>query len=241
VIDAMTYERIWTQITGVVVAVGVGISILLLRPFVTVAAVALISLAAFMILGLVTDSLHPQTRPAGHSIGRLLARSLSIGGAVIGFAAFFAVSYPVALLLLVVLVSTSPPVMRRLRGRPKRELRVDPENAENAENPARAIGDAAVSGTTESLSPAVCEETDLSATDVTELCRLLRHTFWDLRDTSDPAEKLRLVAHRQRIIDELALRDPEAVLVWLRSGARASGSPEKYFQPKPHSSGSDPA
>lgn len=234
----MRYERIWTQITAVVVAVGVGISILLLRPFVTVAAVALISLAAFMILGLVTDSLHPQTRPAGQSMGRLLARSLSIGGAVIGFAAFFAVSYPVALLLLVVLVSTSPPVMRRLRGKPKRELKVD---ADNADNPGKANEDADMSEATESLSSAVCEETDLSATDVTELCRLLRHTFWDLRDSSDPAEKLRLVAHRQRIIDELARRDPEAVLVWLRSGARASGSPEKYFQPKPHSSGSDPA
>jgi hypothetical protein len=238
VIDVMRYERIWTQITGVVVAVGVGISILLIRPFVTVAAVALISLAAFMILGLVTDSLHPQTRPAGRSTGRLLARSLSIGGAVIGFAAFFAVSYPVALLLLVVLVSTSPPVMRRLRGKPKREAKLD---AENADSPATAKRDAEASEATESLSSAVCDETDLSATDVTELCRLLRHTFWDLRDTADPAEKLRLVAHRQRIIDELARRDPEAVLVWLRSGARASGSPEKYFQPKPHSSGSDPA
>jgi predicted lipid-binding transport protein (Tim44 family) len=171
----------------------------------------------------------------------LLARSLSIGGAVIGFAAFFAVSYPVALLLLVVLVGTSPPAIRRLRRQPKREPKVDAENAENAGNSGSANGDAEVSEETESLSSAVCEETDLSATDVTELCRLLRHTFWDLRDTSDPAEKLRLVAHRQRIIDELARRDPKAVLVWLRSGARASGSPEKYFQPKPHSSGSDPA
>lgn len=231
--DVVAYARVWTQITSVITAVGVGMSILLLSPFVTLAAVALISLAAFMILGLVTDSMHP-TMPAGNSLRRLLVRALSVGGGVIAFAAIFAVSYPVALLLLILLVTTSPPVVRRLRRLPKREVHVD------AEKVATPNGDAGVSRGTESVSLPACEGPDLSATDVTELCRQFRHTFWDLRDMADPHEKLRLVAQRQGIIDELTRRDPEAVLVWLHSGARASGSPEKYFQPRHHPSGSDP-
>jgi hypothetical protein len=72
------------------------------------------------------------------------------------------------------------------------------------------------------------------------LCVQLRRTFWELRDASDAEQVLRLVTRRQRIIDELTRRDPDAMAVWLRSGARASGSPERYFQAGPRSDGPDP-
>lgn len=66
-------------------------------------------------------------------------------------------------------------------------------------------------------------------TDV-EICYLWRHSFWDLEEARTLERRNRIVALRQRILDELTRRDPLAIDAWLASGARASSSPERFFE-----------
>jgi hypothetical protein len=81
----------------------------------------------------------------------------------------------------------------------------------------------------------------LGAMQVSELCVLWRVTFWDLRDATDPDERLSIAVRRQELLDELVRRDPEAMREWLVSGARASGGLERFLAGRPRRRGSDAA
>lgn len=67
-----------------------------------------------------------------------------------------------------------------------------------------------------------------SLTDV-ELCCLWRHSFWDLKSATSADARAQIVMYRQEILDELTRRNAAAVAAWLASGARASSSPERFF------------
>lgn len=65
-------------------------------------------------------------------------------------------------------------------------------------------------------------------TDV-QLCCLWRHSFWDLNHAPFTDERERIVLERQKILEELTRRNASAIEAWLASGARASSSPERFF------------
>lgn len=82
---------------------------------------------------------------------------------------------------------------------------------------------------------AVASEPDPAPTDSlrrltdVELCCLWRHSFWDLESATSADARARIVMYRQEILDELTRRNASAVAAWLASGARASSSPERFF------------
>ncbi|MFD7160436.1 hypothetical protein ACFV9C_38005 [Kribbella sp. NPDC059898] len=63
-----------------------------------------------------------------------------------------------------------------------------------------------------------------------DLCSEWRQTYVDLQQARTPAARLRVVMRRQRCLDELERRDPDALHTWLSLAASASGDPTRFFE-----------
>ncbi|MHA7155883.1 hypothetical protein [Arthrobacter sp. TMN-50] len=64
-----------------------------------------------------------------------------------------------------------------------------------------------------------------------DLCRIWRCTYLVVIRASTAHDLNRLGTLRGDCLDELERRDPAAFAAWVKSGARASGDPEKFFAP----------
>jgi hypothetical protein len=62
-----------------------------------------------------------------------------------------------------------------------------------------------------------------------ELCRAWCASFLALQETPWQSQRILIVAERQRYLDEFARRNPEGLLAWLASGARAGANPGRYM------------
>ena len=62
-----------------------------------------------------------------------------------------------------------------------------------------------------------------------ELCRTWRGTYLRVIGAGTFEELSRLYSLRRACLDELEVRDPVAFASWIKTGARASGDPEKFF------------
>lgn len=70
---------------------------------------------------------------------------------------------------------------------------------------------------------------DVAALADAELCRAWVATFDTLQPAPDWMTLERVALLRQSYLDELERRDPEALVAWLHSGARASSNPGRYL------------
>jgi hypothetical protein len=226
----MRCNRWWAGLLALLIAAGVGVAALVWSPLVCVAAVGLISLFVLAVLEVFAGPPPAPGRPKPSLLHRRLRQAVTSGGGLVALAALLQLSSPVTLALLLVLGLTSPPVTSRLRrasvhgGRRSGPDSLPPTGARGGRDGAVGVGDGA---------PVAKGADDLGTCEVRLLCLQLRRTFWAMHETTDPDELLRLVTRRQRIIDELTRRNPQAMAAWLESGARASGTPEKYFRTEP--------
>jgi hypothetical protein len=62
----------------------------------------------------------------------------------------------------------------------------------------------------------------------TDLCHAWRASFTALQEASSPSQRIRIVEARQEYLDEFERRNPEGLLAWLASGARAAANPTRY-------------
>jgi hypothetical protein len=60
-----------------------------------------------------------------------------------------------------------------------------------------------------------------------ELCRAWCASYLALQETE--SQRIVIVTERQRYLDEFARRNPEGMMAWLASGARAGASPGRYL------------
>ncbi|MEU8225697.1 hypothetical protein [Kribbella sp. NPDC048915] len=74
--------------------------------------------------------------------------------------------------------------------------------------------------------------TELDALDDEALCLAWRRSYRRLEAARTPAERLVVVEQRQRYLDELDRRSPDGLAAWLAAGARASGNPLPYLDPR---------
>lgn len=145
-------------------------------------------------------------------------------------------------LLTVLLVVTSPPLMRRVLtklGVPEQLPRPDPPPA--PPDPPHRVGcrRGRREGLTESQVPGAAERppsssppqppTVASLTD-SELCMAWRHSYLQLQRTQGAA-RLRVIQQRQAHLDEMTRRSPIGVDNWLAAGARAASDPAKFILP----------
>lgn len=107
------------------------------------------------------------------------------------------------LLVLVALVSTTPPARTWVRARTR---------PRESAPPVDPLPDARTQ--------------DL---DTAELCHLWRVTFWMVRDLRAPTRTLRVVELREAILDELERRHPEGVGRWLTSARPGADGPARFL------------
>lgn len=70
----------------------------------------------------------------------------------------------------------------------------------------------------------------LECLSTTELCRAWRESFVRLQRAATADRRARIVASRERYLDELRRRDPDGVDEWLGRGPRAASGPDKYMR-----------
>jgi hypothetical protein len=69
----------------------------------------------------------------------------------------------------------------------------------------------------------------LEGLDEVSLCMAWRSSFIALEAAATLEDRLVVIEHRQRCLDELQRRNPRGVAAWLSSGARASGNPLPFL------------
>jgi hypothetical protein len=77
-------------------------------------------------------------------------------------------------------------------------------------------------------SPAARHPAKLRSMSDTDLCHAWRASFTALQEASSPSQRIRIVEARQEYLDEFERRNPEGLLAWLASGARAAANPTRY-------------
>jgi hypothetical protein len=69
----------------------------------------------------------------------------------------------------------------------------------------------------------------LDSLDDVSLCMAWRSSYIALEAAASIEQRIAVIEHRQRCLDELQRRSPQGVAAWLSSGARASGNPLPYL------------
>jgi hypothetical protein len=207
----------WARCWCVVAALGMGLAVLEWSPLVaTVAFLAVLGCVATV------SSLLPASHAHSTLVVSLVAASWSIA-----LVALLSSSPALALLVVLLVVATSPPVLRLLRGTPVAESGPDPARPAGPPAVPRDVPPAAPRGTPPAGQPG--RERAVHELDDRQLCTLWRQLFWQLVDQRSTEGVLSTVAWRQACLDELERRDPAAVRAWIDSGARASGGPERFL------------
>jgi hypothetical protein len=207
----VTYASRWAQAWTVLAAAEVGFASLQWSPVIVM--LDLIATGAGVAVCLVIYQEHrmqPTTTPLSRRFAETGRRSLMISVCVVALSTLVTGSPPLALLVVVLVVVTSPAAVRLRAGRASSDP-VPP-----------AAGPAA--------QPLRSDDAILEGLDDVELFRLWRHSFWELGSQPNADELAQLVALRQSCLDELARRNPAALRAWLDSGARASGGPERFWR-----------
>lgn len=227
------YARGWMRVWYVVSVAGLGIGVVAWSVVPTAAAMLVAVSFAALVLTLVRAERAERSRPV---IARPATTALGVGAGVVGFLALLSSSPPLALLVLLIAITTAPPVVgvvsSVLRDRaPYRRTAPRPVAAPGpAKQTLRREGDTVrVDGGREPALPSAPEV--VRQLDDRALCRLWRQTFWDMRDQQSVTQRAAVVRLRQACLEELERRNPAAVATWLGSGARASSGPERFLDP----------
>jgi hypothetical protein len=125
-------------------------------------------------------------------------------------------------LVVLILVATSPAITSLVQGRRKQgNPPAAPQAGPRVPTTQRSATPAAV--------PAVPVQ-ELRSLDDQTLCLAWRRSFVLLEDAHSAVARLSVVEQRQQYLDELHRRSPEGIAAWLASGARASGNPFPYVE-----------
>jgi hypothetical protein len=77
--------------------------------------------------------------------------------------------------------------------------------------------------------PSRCARDELSSLSDAALCQAWRVSFSELRDSPSQSQRMRIVEERQQYLDEFERRNPEGLMAWLASGARAAANPSRFI------------
>jgi hypothetical protein len=230
----VTYARVWRGSCAVLTTVSLGLAALQWSPGIVLLAVTVSSGTAVAVLA-INGWRWARPAPGSGGLVNTLERSLWAGSGTVALCALTGSSPPIALLVVVLLVLTSPPVIRLVCRQARQEPPVSPQVSPqfSADAPTRPAAPAS--------DPDASSPGDILALDDDQVCRLWRRTFWELQSEPTVDERLRLVAVRQWCLDELDRRNTAALHAWLSSGARAAGGPERFWHDPPPPQDADTA
>lgn len=244
----------WVYAWTLAGSAGMCLALLLWRPTTIIGIGVVPSLAAGVLFwfyqsqtgssGRATADEGHERRSAGRDVSRrgLLACTAKVvlctATLAVSFCALAVVSVPVALLLVVVVGFTTPPLVERVSRAGKMTL-VTPAPFANlgsggneVDSGAPRLEDAAGVPPFPSVPPV-----PLDRLTNRELCLAWRRSFLALLEARTPTQRERVVALRQGYLDEMESRDPAALEAWLASAPRVvptvSSSVTKAVAPAP--------
>jgi hypothetical protein len=212
------YRDAWMTMTAVVLVCGVWAAVaeLVLATVLTVFFFAAVLGGSVVVM--MHDGDHPRTsRP------RLVAESLLVGLGGVAVCGTFALLGTAAWLPLLVPVATSPWAVGHVVRVCRRRKPGHPAAHEASARTVLAIA--------AEPSPVVFPTLDPATLDLEELCWTWRRSYVCLQRCRTVAETSRVVAARQRCLDELERRNPDGLSAWLEAGARAASDPSRYLRP----------
>jgi hypothetical protein len=161
--------------------------------------------------------------------------AVSVGAGITGGAGLVAAAGVAGVVLLLLVVATSPFV--RFLGRSGRRTPLegasfdDPAPSEEP-RPSRGpvLGETrSPAGRLAELSNRLPRADKLVDLDDSALCLAWRQSFVSLSASRDAPSVLELVELREQYLDELTRRHPAEIARWLASGARAAGNPMRFL------------
>ena len=166
-----------------------------------------------------------------------IRQGINWGAGVVASVGLIALLGNLGVVIVLVLVFSSPTAVNATRRFLTRTVRPEPV-ADRWEpgDELRALGRSHPIGVdgqsppgTESLPRASWLETPLGSMDDPTLCFAWRSSYVTLQRPLSLNSRARLVDKRQEFLDELERRHPRGFSAWLESGARAAGDPSKYI------------
>jgi hypothetical protein len=165
-----------------------------------------------------------------HTLPRLAWIGLVTGAVLTAVAGLVAVFQAAGLLVVLLLVCTSPALIAAVRvlGHCATDT---PETV-----PIDGLSQRAQSvQVVEDLAGFATSSTeDLAGLDDASLCLAWRRSFLLLEAAESAEHRIAVVQYRERCLDELQRRCPQGVAAWFSSGARASGNPLPFLNERPH-------
>ncbi|TCC45089.1 hypothetical protein E0H75_31755 [Kribbella capetownensis] len=211
----LRYGQIWRTAAGLLAAIGVIASLVFVSPASNLVAFLISAItvgAVYFSFGLARE-LPPaeliRAAPRWAGLGGLLVLAACGYGAAVGAE---------TLVLLALLIATSPPIIVRIWPMPKPAREPEPDRHPDVES----IDE----GTIVQLD--VVRPTLRDLTDE-ELCLAWRRSFKQLQSSTGRELRLGVADVRRAYLDELERRQPEAFAAWLASGPRAAGDPARFF------------
>lgn len=215
----MAYAAHWLRCWGLVVALGVALSVLVWP----VGGVLTMFVMAALSTGVILVVAHPVAGSGSTVVGvrrlRVVTRSLLGGAAVVAICALTDIAAYLSLPVLFLAVASSPWVVHRL----ERWRRAHGMAAPAAET---LSGDEDPSALPPPPSAIRHGAGDLADA---ELCQAWRQSFLLLQSARSTAGVLSVTSLRQSYLDEMERRHPAAFRSWLDSGGRATGGPDRFL------------
>ena len=212
------YQRLWVGVSGPLIMVGLIVGFILAPIPVTVLFIMFGAFSADVTLCLLQNEEANKPRQArSHVIAR---NAIIVGAAVGAFVGYSILLGPGGLLLLILVVASSPCAVsaygRWLHSVPA------PSSAQ-LDIMARALSYASPEYLTFQPSLGVAALTD------EELCQSWHASYTTLQHQASATQMATTVAERQAYLDELERRHPRGFASWLASGARAPDNPLPYL------------
>jgi hypothetical protein len=209
--DTWRWRR-WSQLWALVLLAPAALAVTAMSAAMGAAAiVASFGVATVTALAMTADSVRalPVQLPAAVRFGVCAAVTC------LGFVGMFAYSGPLVWAVIAAYVATAAWAHGSGSTAPGQAVaaRHEPEEAEEPEEIPQVVTTSEVQRMTDA-----------------ELCLAWRRSFVTLRSTRNLARRAGVVSLRQVILDEMELRHPVGLRVWLHSGARAAGGPDRFLR-----------
>ncbi|GAB2651679.1 hypothetical protein [Kribbella swartbergensis] len=216
------YRAAWLGFCGIVGVIGAAVAFTWsLSVIVLLFAFAALTGGVAALVALTPDDDSPLDRAGRRSVVNCAA--LAGAGAVSFVGLGTLLGAPMAMLVLILTIGSSPYVAPRWIGR-----LTDHGQLPSPANPGERNPVPAAEPTTRELELTVEPEVEVAELSDDALCLAWRTSFSALQRANSPAERLLVVEERCRYLDELARRNPPGVAAWLASGARAAGNPARF-------------
>ena len=240
------YGRIWRSAVGVLAALGLIAALVFVSPTANLVAFVF----SFLVVGSVCLSVGiARAEPTARVVRSTPRRAAVAGLVVLAICGYAAAVGRDTLVLLGLIVASSPPVLARLVP----AASVEPTEPDRSTKPGRSVESAKSAESTHRMRrgrrqagrsqnheqfvdlamPGYLSAVARTLNELSdeEICLAWRRSFLQLQSSATSDRLAAMADVRRAYLDELERRQPEAFSAWIESGPRAAGDPARFFIP----------